>query len=159
MSLLSDHIPAEPPASADSNGASFKRQTLTRRPTTIRVPSKTGSRESSELTHDCWKMSFLSKYTQVMSHLPMPGWIMGTRFQHVMLTTSSLFSLRFFSGRSSTSPRSEARGLPPRLGGPQTGLHARPPVPGEICHKLIHVTDTNSELVSSGGHSNTLESH
>uniref|UniRef100_A0A8D3DH43 Uncharacterized protein n=1 Tax=Scophthalmus maximus TaxID=52904 RepID=A0A8D3DH43_SCOMX len=125
-----NHIPAEPPASADSNGASFKRQTLTRRPTTIRVPSKTGSRESSELTHDCWKMSFLSKYTQVMSHLPMPGWIMGTRFQHVMLTTSSLFSLRFFSGRSSTSPRSEARGLPPRLGGPQTGLHARPPVPG-----------------------------
>ncbi|XP_035493705.2 SH3 domain-containing protein 19 isoform X3 [Scophthalmus maximus] len=42
-----NHIPAEPPASADSNGASFKRQTLTRRPTTIRVPSKTGSLSDS----------------------------------------------------------------------------------------------------------------
>ncbi|XP_059198384.1 SH3 domain-containing protein 19 isoform X2 [Centropristis striata] len=38
-------IPTLPPRSqsVDSNGASFTRQSLTRRPTTIRVPSKTGS--------------------------------------------------------------------------------------------------------------------
>ncbi|XP_073334363.1 SH3 domain-containing protein 19 [Pagrus major] len=38
-----NHIPVKPQHSVDSNGGSFTRQSLTRRPTTIRVPSKTGS--------------------------------------------------------------------------------------------------------------------
>nr|XP_029132058.1 SH3 domain-containing protein 19 [Labrus bergylta] len=38
-----NYSPAKPQRSVDSNGGSFTRQTLTRRPTTIRVPSKTNS--------------------------------------------------------------------------------------------------------------------
>ncbi|XP_051240721.1 SH3 domain-containing protein 19 isoform X2 [Dicentrarchus labrax] len=39
----SDHILVKPQHNVDSNGGSFTRQSVTRRPTTIRVPSKTGS--------------------------------------------------------------------------------------------------------------------
>ncbi|XP_008285009.1 SH3 domain-containing protein 19 [Stegastes partitus] len=39
----SNHVPVKPQHSVDSNGGSFTRQSLTKRPTTIRVPSKTGS--------------------------------------------------------------------------------------------------------------------
>uniref|UniRef100_UPI0037E77207 SH3 domain-containing protein 19 n=1 Tax=Semicossyphus pulcher TaxID=241346 RepID=UPI0037E77207 len=38
-----NHIPVKPQRNVDSNGGSFTRQSLTRRPTTIRVPSKTDS--------------------------------------------------------------------------------------------------------------------
>ncbi|XP_069386039.1 SH3 domain-containing protein 19 isoform X2 [Paralichthys olivaceus] len=43
VNTISNHVPVEPQHSVDSNGASFTRQSLTRRPTTIRVPSKTAS--------------------------------------------------------------------------------------------------------------------
>uniref|UniRef100_A0A3B4V9W0 SH3 domain containing 19 n=1 Tax=Seriola dumerili TaxID=41447 RepID=A0A3B4V9W0_SERDU len=46
VSLCSDHIPVKPQRNVDSNGGSFSRQSAARRPTTIRVPSKSGSRES-----------------------------------------------------------------------------------------------------------------
>ncbi|XP_044045998.1 SH3 domain-containing protein 19 isoform X2 [Siniperca chuatsi] len=39
----SNHIPVKPQHNVDSNGGSFNRQSLTRRPTTIRIPSRTGS--------------------------------------------------------------------------------------------------------------------
>ncbi|XP_040003268.1 SH3 domain-containing protein 19 isoform X2 [Xiphias gladius] len=39
----SNHIPVKPQRNVDSNGGSFTRQIVTRRPTTIKVPSKTGS--------------------------------------------------------------------------------------------------------------------
>ncbi|XP_070769887.1 SH3 domain-containing protein 19 [Enoplosus armatus] len=39
----SNPTPVKPQRNVDSNGGSFTRQSLTRRPTTIRVPSKTGS--------------------------------------------------------------------------------------------------------------------
>ncbi|XP_029290419.1 SH3 domain-containing protein 19 isoform X2 [Cottoperca gobio] len=39
----SNHIPVKPQSSVDSNGGSLSRQSLTRRPTTIRVPSRPGS--------------------------------------------------------------------------------------------------------------------
>nr|XP_046271325.1 SH3 domain-containing protein 19 isoform X3 [Scatophagus argus] len=39
----SNHIPVKPLHNADSNGGSFTRQSVSRRPTTIRVPSRTGS--------------------------------------------------------------------------------------------------------------------
>ncbi|XP_035516466.1 SH3 domain-containing protein 19 isoform X2 [Morone saxatilis] len=39
----SNHILVKPQCNVDSNGGSFTRQSITRRPTTIRVPSKTGS--------------------------------------------------------------------------------------------------------------------
>ncbi|XP_054459796.1 SH3 domain-containing protein 19 [Anoplopoma fimbria] len=38
-----NHIPVKPQRNVDSNGGSFTKQSMTRRPTTIRVPSKTGS--------------------------------------------------------------------------------------------------------------------
>ncbi|XP_041642207.1 SH3 domain-containing protein 19 isoform X2 [Cheilinus undulatus] len=38
-----NHTPVKPQRNVDSNGGSFPRQSLTRRPTTIRVPSKTDS--------------------------------------------------------------------------------------------------------------------
>ncbi|CAJ1052509.1 SH3 domain-containing protein 19 isoform X1 [Xyrichtys novacula] len=38
-----NHSPAKPQRNVESNGGSFPRQSLTRRPTTIRVPSKTDS--------------------------------------------------------------------------------------------------------------------
>ncbi|XP_023262080.1 SH3 domain-containing protein 19 isoform X1 [Seriola lalandi dorsalis] len=43
VNSLSDHIPVKPQRNVDSNGASFSRQSVSRRPTTIRVPSKSGS--------------------------------------------------------------------------------------------------------------------
>ncbi|XP_070683880.1 SH3 domain-containing protein 19 [Pempheris klunzingeri] len=39
----SNNIPLKPQRNVDSDGGSFTRQSVTRRPTTIRVPSKTGS--------------------------------------------------------------------------------------------------------------------
>ncbi|XP_036954921.1 SH3 domain-containing protein 19 isoform X3 [Acanthopagrus latus] len=43
VSSSTKNIPVKPQHSVDSNGGSFTRQSLTRRPTTIRVPSKTDS--------------------------------------------------------------------------------------------------------------------
>ncbi|XP_060939475.1 SH3 domain-containing protein 19 [Limanda limanda] len=43
VSTPSNHVPADPQRSVDSNGVSFPRQSITRRPTTIRVPSKPAS--------------------------------------------------------------------------------------------------------------------
>ncbi|XP_047199951.1 SH3 domain-containing protein 19 isoform X1 [Hippoglossus stenolepis] len=43
VNTLSNHVPVEPQRSVDSNGVSFPRQSITRRPTTIRVPIKTAS--------------------------------------------------------------------------------------------------------------------
>ncbi|XP_067355908.1 SH3 domain-containing protein 19 isoform X1 [Channa argus] len=40
MKTFSDHVPVRPQSSVDSNGGTFPRQSITRRPTTIRVPSK-----------------------------------------------------------------------------------------------------------------------
>uniref|UniRef100_A0A665TH86 SH3 domain containing 19 n=2 Tax=Echeneis naucrates TaxID=173247 RepID=A0A665TH86_ECHNA len=43
-SIISEnHFPVKPQGNVDSNGGSFPKQSVARRPTTIRVPSKTGS--------------------------------------------------------------------------------------------------------------------
>uniref|UniRef100_A0A665THA5 SH3 domain containing 19 n=1 Tax=Echeneis naucrates TaxID=173247 RepID=A0A665THA5_ECHNA len=49
--LFTDHFPVKPQGNVDSNGGSFPKQSVARRPTTIRVPSKTGSCESSKTFH------------------------------------------------------------------------------------------------------------
>nr|XP_040043162.1 SH3 domain-containing protein 19 isoform X1 [Gasterosteus aculeatus aculeatus] len=46
--ISSNHIPFKPQHSVDINGGSSTRQSLTRRPTTIRVPSQTGSPYSED---------------------------------------------------------------------------------------------------------------
>uniref|UniRef100_A0A672ZPI4 SH3 domain containing 19 n=1 Tax=Sphaeramia orbicularis TaxID=375764 RepID=A0A672ZPI4_9TELE len=53
---LSNQVSVKAQSNVDGNGGSFTRQSMTRRPTTIRVPSKTGSCESSGW-NPAWRLS------------------------------------------------------------------------------------------------------
>ncbi|XP_062243564.1 SH3 domain-containing protein 19 isoform X1 [Platichthys flesus] len=116
----SNHVPAEPQRSVDSNGVSFPRQSITRRPTTIRVPSKTAS--------------FSDTFQDSAPPLPVqkPVGSMSSSVIHRQFSTPVLPSQDFsqFGPEPSLPPRraSTIKKLPPRPPPAKTGP-GRPPPP------------------------------
>ncbi|CAB1429780.1 unnamed protein product [Pleuronectes platessa] len=116
----SNHVPAEPQRSVDSNGVSFPRQSITRRPTTIRVPSKTAS--------------FSDTFQDSAPPLPVqkPVGSMRSSAIHRQISTPVLPSQDFsqFGPEPSLPPRraSTIKKLPPRPPPAKAGP-GRPPPP------------------------------
>ncbi|XP_035800315.2 SH3 domain-containing protein 19 isoform X3 [Amphiprion ocellaris] len=118
---LSNHVPIKPQHSVDSNGGSFSRPSLTKRPTTIRVPSKTGSMSDN----------FQDGPPPLPAQKPVGS--LNTSVKHKQSLTSSL-SLQdsFNTGpEPSLPPRkpSVKKALPPRPPPAKVGP-GRPPPPG-----------------------------
>ncbi|TKS68387.1 SH3 domain-containing protein 19 ADAM-binding protein [Collichthys lucidus] len=110
---LSNHIPVKPQQSVDSNGGSFSRQSIARRPTTIRVPSKTGS------------YNFLDSPPPLPAQKPVGH--LNTSANHKQSPTSTF---QEFAPEPSLPPRrlSTSKPLPPRPPPAKTGP-GRPPPP------------------------------
>ncbi|XP_051801494.1 SH3 domain-containing protein 19 [Acanthochromis polyacanthus] len=108
----SNHVPIKPQHSVDSNGGSFSRPSLAKRPTTIRVPSKTGS---------------MSDNFQDGPPPPLPAQkpvgSLNTSVKHKQSLTSSLSLQESFS----TGPEPSLPSLPPRKPSVKKALPPRPP--------------------------------
>ncbi|TMS23167.1 SH3 domain-containing protein 19 [Larimichthys crocea] len=111
----SNHIPVKPQQSVDSNGGSFTRQSIARRPTTIRVPSKTGSLSDN----------FLDNPPPLPAQKPVGH--LNTSANHKQSPTSTF---QEFAPEPSLPPRrlSTSKPLPPRPPPAKTGP-GRPPPP------------------------------
>ncbi|XP_027139101.1 SH3 domain-containing protein 19 isoform X1 [Larimichthys crocea] len=111
----SNHIPVKPQQSVDSNGGSFTRQSIARRPTTIRVPSKTGSLSDN----------FLDSPPPLPAQKPVGH--LNTSANHKQSPTSTF---QEFAPEPSLPPRrlSTSKPLPPRPPPAKTGP-GRPPPP------------------------------
>ncbi|XP_040891757.1 SH3 domain-containing protein 19 [Toxotes jaculatrix] len=120
VNSLSNHIPVKPQRNVDSNGGSFTRQNITRRPTTIRVPSKMDS--------------FSDSFQDSPPPLPVqkPVGSLNVSVHHKQITAPTLpFQESFQSGpEPSLPPRkpSTTKTLPPRPPPAKTGP-GRPPPP------------------------------
>ncbi|KAI3353315.1 hypothetical protein L3Q82_019856 [Scortum barcoo] len=106
-------IPVRPQQDVDTNGAFFTRQSISRRPTTIRVPSRTGS-----LSQD--------------SPPPLPpqrpvGYLDASVNHKQTLTQVLPFQVGFESQRAASSPFGPEPPLPPRKLNKSKTLPPRPP--------------------------------
>ncbi|XP_042341564.1 SH3 domain-containing protein 19 isoform X2 [Plectropomus leopardus] len=115
-----NHISVKPQRNEDSSGVSFKRQSMTRRPTTIRVPSKSAS--------------FSDNFQDSPPPLPAqkPVGSLNTSVNHRQSQTSTLPHQESFQfgTEASLPPRrpSSSKMLPPRPPPAKTGP-GRPPPP------------------------------
>ncbi|GAA6228091.1 SH3 domain-containing protein 19 [Lates japonicus] len=113
-----NHIPVKPQRNVDSDGSSFTRQNVTRRPTTIRVPSKTGS--------------FSDNFQDSPPPLPVqkPVGSLNSSIQHKQSPTPVLPFQESFGSEPSLPPRrpGTTKTLPPRPPPAKVGP-GRPPPP------------------------------
>ncbi|KAK2817205.1 hypothetical protein Q5P01_025396 [Channa striata] len=107
MNTVSEHVPVRPQSSVDSKGDSFARQSITRRPTTIRVPSR-----SIESVSD----NFLQDRPPLPAQNPV-GSLIGSVNQKQSPSPMSAFQDSFqFVPEPSLPPRraNSAKTIPPR---------------------------------------------
>ncbi|XP_026215813.1 SH3 domain-containing protein 19 isoform X2 [Anabas testudineus] len=114
MNTLTDHFPVKPQHYVDSNGGSFARQSITKRPTTIRVTGKTGS----------FTDNFLENPPPLPTHKPVGSLLNQKQSPAPTLSFQDPFQ---FGPEPSLPPR-RTKTLPPRPSPAKPGP-GRPPPP------------------------------